>query len=53
MEFERNVGEKCSRCHDTGRIKAKDGSVQVCMDCLLAGRLDVHSEKLPEHRIKL
>jgi hypothetical protein len=43
----------CEKCHGTGRIRGDDGSIQTCWDCLLAGKLDTHSKKLPEHNIKL
>jgi len=45
--------EKCPKCHDTGMIKGKDGSCSTCFDCLLAGRLNQHSDKLPDAKIKL
>lgn len=46
-------GEKCSKCGNTGTVKDKDGTVHVCWDCLREGRLDVHSKKLPDSKIRL
>ncbi len=45
--------KKCPKCGGTGRIRGKDGSIQTCIDCLLAGRLDAHSKSLPDSKIKL
>ena len=45
--------EKCPKCKGTGMVKEKDGTVHVCWDCLKAGRLDVHSKSLPDHKIRL
>ena len=46
-------GEKCSKCENTGMVKEADGSVHVCWDCLQSGRLDVHSKKVPDSRVKI
>ena len=35
----------CEKCKDTGNIKEKDGTVHICFDCLLSGRLDQHGDK--------
>ena len=43
----------CKRCNGSKRIMKADGTVQPCWDCLLAGRMDQHSEKIPESKIKL
>lgn len=46
--------EVCPECHDTGIVKEKDGSVHTCFKCLVAGRLNQHSDKIEENkRIKL
>ena len=45
--------ETCKKCNGTGIVKEKDGSVHVCWDCLQAGRLDVHSKNIPDHKIRL
>jgi hypothetical protein len=44
---------ECKKCNDTGMVKEKDGSVHTCFDCLLAGRLEQHSKKLPDSNIKI
>ncbi|MCS7134548.1 MAG: hypothetical protein NZ889_01675 [Candidatus Pacearchaeota archaeon] len=45
--------EKCAKCRGTGIVKEKDGSVHVCYDCLLEGRLNQHSKDLKETKIKV
>mgnify|MGYP001583545613 CR=1 FL=1 len=47
---EQNV---CQKCQGKKRIQKADGTIQPCWDCLLAGDMDVHSKRLPEHDIKL
>ena len=44
---------ECPDCKDTRIIKEKNGSVHTCWKCLQDGKLDVHSKKLPENRIKI
>ncbi|MBI2124654.1 hypothetical protein HYT92_02575 [Candidatus Pacearchaeota archaeon] len=48
-------GEKevCEKCKGTGIVKDANGTCHTCWDCMMAGRLNQHSEKLPETRIKL
>lgn len=36
----------CPKCHGTGRIKERDGTIHPCFDCLLAGHLDQHNSNL-------
>jgi len=36
----------CPKCNNTGKVKEKDGTIHICFDCLLAGRLDQHDKKL-------
>lgn len=43
----------CSKCKDIGRIVDKDGTVHTCFDCLLAGRLDMHSKNVKDSGIKI
>ena len=45
--------EICKKCNGTGIVKEKNGSVHVCWDCLEAGRLDVHTKNMPDHKIRL
>jgi len=47
------MNEVCKKCNGTGIVKDKDGSVHVCWDCLREGKLDVHTEHLPDSKIKL
>ena len=37
---------QCPKCKGTGRIMEKDGTIHICYDCLLEGRLDQHDKKL-------
>ena len=49
-----NKKEQCEKCHGTGIVKEADGSCHTCWDCLNSGRLNQHSNKLPENtRFKL
>ncbi|HLC86978.1 MAG TPA: hypothetical protein VJH65_01740 [Candidatus Nanoarchaeia archaeon] len=43
---------KCPKCNGTGVIKDKKGTC-VCYDCLIEGKLDVHSKKVPDSNIKI
>lgn len=44
----------CKKCHGTGIVKEANGSCHTCFSCLLAGRLDQHSDELPNmDRFKL
>lgn len=36
--------EVCQKCHDTGIVKEKNGSVHVCFDCLNSDRLEQHGK---------
>ncbi len=47
---EQNV---CPKCQGKKRIQKADGTIQPCWDCLMAGDMDVHSKRLPDHDIKL
>jgi hypothetical protein len=38
----------CTKCNGTGKIKDADGTVHTCWECLIEGRLDNHSKKLPD-----
>jgi hypothetical protein len=40
--------QDCPKCHGTGRIREKDGTIHICFDCLQAGRLDQHDKKLKD-----
>lgn len=37
---------ECQKCKGTGRIMEKDGTIHICYDCLLKGKLDQHDKKL-------
>jgi hypothetical protein len=45
--------EVCLKCNNTGVVKEKDGSIHTCWDCLQNGQLDVHSEKVPDSKVKI
>lgn len=44
---------KCPDCNGTGRVKKADGSVQCCFKCLIEGRLNQHSDKIKDSKIRL
>lgn len=43
----------CPKCHGTGVVKDKDGSVHTCWDCLQKGELNVHSNNVPDSKVKV
>jgi len=43
----------CPKCKGLGRVMDKDGSVHTCFDCLLAGRLDMHTKDMKDSGIRL
>ncbi len=45
--------EECQECKGTGRIKEKDGTYHVCYKCLTQGKLNQHSSKVKDTKIKL
>jgi DnaJ-class molecular chaperone len=47
------VNPNCPKCHGTGIVKEKDGTIHTCWDCLMNGDFDVHSEKVPDSKIKI
>ena len=36
----------CPKCKNTFNIKEKDGTVHICYDCLIAGKMDQHDKKI-------
>ena len=34
----------CEKCHGTGIVKEKNGSVHTCYDCLNSDRLEQHGK---------
>ncbi|MFA6022672.1 MAG: hypothetical protein WC781_01140 [Candidatus Pacearchaeota archaeon] len=44
---------RCEKCKDTGVVREKDGTFHTCWKCLEEGKMEQHSEKLPESRIKI
>ncbi|MEK6827476.1 MAG: hypothetical protein AABX99_03265 [Nanoarchaeota archaeon] len=45
--------ERCPKCDNTGVVKEKDGSIHTCWACLQSGQLDVHSDKVPDSKVKI
>lgn len=43
----------CPECNNKGIVKEEDGTVHTCWKCLAEGRLDCHSKKLPDPKIRL
>lgn len=45
--------ERCPDCNNTGVVKDSSGA-HTCFKCLIAGRLDQHSDKVKDnHKIRL
>jgi DnaJ-class molecular chaperone len=47
------MSELCPKCKGTGVVREKDGSVHTCWDCLQNGQLDVHSDSVPDSKVKV
>jgi DnaJ-class molecular chaperone len=47
------MNETCPKCNGTGMVKEKDGSIHTCWDCLQKGQLDVHSDNVPDSKVKV
>lgn len=45
--------DECPKCHNTGIVKEHDGSVHTCWDCLQKGQLNVHSDRVPDSKVKI
>ena len=45
--------DECSECHDTGIVKEKNGQVHTCWKCLKKGKFNVHSETVPDSKVKI
>ena len=45
--------EECPKCHDTGVVREKNGQIHTCWDCLEKGKLNVHSEKVQDSKVKI
>lgn len=43
----------CEKCHGTGRVKEKDGSVHTCWKCLQEGKLGEHTKDIKDYGIRL
>lgn len=44
--------DKCPDCNGTGVVRDANG-VHTCFKCLVAGRLNQHSENIRDSKIKL
>jgi len=40
--METSKKEYCEKCHGSGIVKERDGTVHVCFDCLNSDRLEQH-----------
>lgn len=48
--------QECPKCRGTGRVMEKNGTIHICYDCLVSGRMDQHDKNpktAEELRIKL
>jgi len=43
--------KNCPKCHGTGIVKEKDGSVHTCWECLESGDMDVHVTEMKDTKI--
>ena len=51
--MEEQKRQVCSKCNGTGIVKERNGTVHTCFDCLLAGRLDMHSKDIKDSGIRI
>jgi hypothetical protein len=42
------IRDDCPKCHGERKVKSKDGTIGICIECLLAGRLDQHDKKIKD-----
>ena len=47
------VDTNCPKCHGTGMVKEKDGTIHTCFDCLSKGELNQHSKEVKESGLKI
>jgi len=45
--------DECPKCHGTGMVREENGTMHTCWDCLQNGKLNVHSEKVPDSKVKI
>jgi DnaJ-class molecular chaperone len=43
-----NSKETCKKCQGKGMVKEADGTVHICYDCLMSGRLDQHNPSIKD-----
>lgn len=36
--------KECPKCHGTGRVQEKDGTIHICYDCLNADKFEQHGK---------
>jgi len=42
------MDEECIECHNTLRIKDKNGTIHPCYKCLLEGKMDQHNKNIKD-----
>jgi DnaJ-class molecular chaperone len=47
------MNKECPKCNGTGVVKEKNGQVHTCWECLQKGELEVHSDKVPDSKVKI
>jgi DnaJ-class molecular chaperone len=47
------MNKGCPDCHGEGVVKEKNGQIHTCWKCLQNGELEVHSEKVPDSKVKI
>ncbi len=47
------MNKDCPKCHGSGIVKEPSGTVHTCWDCLQGGKMEVHSDTIPDSKIKI
>jgi hypothetical protein len=47
------IKDDCPKCHGKRQIKEKDGTIHICFECLVSGRLDQHDKNVRDSGIKI
>jgi len=47
------MNKDCPKCHGTGVVREKNGQIHTCWICLQNGDLEVHSDKVPDSKVKI
>jgi hypothetical protein len=42
------IKDDCPKCHGKRNITQKDGTISICFQCLVEGRMDQHTTKIKD-----